>query len=86
MDISSIAFLLSAMGVGGFIGAAAAAVSAGSRVAAAFADFEAVFEGYFGDKEDPDSRRVRSAFTAFEGAISGLAGAFEKLRRALRIK
>ncbi|MBI5706273.1 MAG: hypothetical protein HZC36_04715 [Armatimonadetes bacterium] len=86
MDISSIALLLSALGVGGFIGAAAAAVSAGSRVAAAFAEFEAVFEGYFGDREDPESRRVRSAFVAFEVAIAGLASAFEKLRRALRIR
>lgn len=86
MDISSITLLLSALGVGGFIGAAAAAVSAGSRVAAAFADFEAVFEGYFGEKDDPESRRVRSAFSAFEGALAGLAGAFEKLRRALRIR
>lgn len=86
MDISTIALLLGAAGCGGAIGAGAAAISAGSRVAAAFSDFEEVFQTYFHDKEDPESRRMRSAFSAFAETLTGLASAFGKLKKALRIK
>lgn len=86
MDISSIALLLSAAGVGGAIGAGAAAISAGSRVTAAFSEFEEVFQTYFHDKEDPDSRRVRSSFSMLAETLAGMSRAFGKLKRALRIK
>lgn len=86
MDISMIALLLSAAGVGGAIGAAAAAITAGSRVAAAFSEFEGVFQDYFETKEDPESRRLRSAFSAFADTLTALASAFAKLKKAMKIK
>ena len=86
MDISMIALLLSAAGVGGAIGAAAAAITAGGRVAAAFSEFEGVFSDYFENKEDPDSRRVRSAFSALAETLTTMAAAFAKLKKAMKIK
>jgi hypothetical protein len=86
MDISTIALLLGAAGTGGAIGAAAAAISAGNRVAAAFSDFDAVFQAYFDGKEDPESRQLRSSFSSLAATLAGLASAFGKLKKALRIK
>lgn len=86
MDISMIALLLGAAGVGGAIGAAAAAILAGNRVAAAFSDFESVFNDYFETKEDPESRRVRSSFSVFADTLAGLESAFAKLKKAMKIK
>lgn len=86
MDISLIALLLSAAGVGGVVGAVAAAVTAGNRVAAAYSDFESVFEDYFNAREDPESRRLRSAFSAFGETLAGLSIALGKLKKALKIK
>ena len=86
MDILNIALLLGAAGVGGAIGAIAAAIVAGGRLQAAFADFAEAFADYFESNEDPASRPVRSAFSELEAAVSGLSANFARLKRALSIR
>ncbi len=86
MDILNIALLLGAAGIGGAVGAAASALVAGSRVQAATAEFEAVFDDYFDGREDPDSRRVRASFASLKDALMALSGTLGKLKRAIRIR
>lgn len=84
MDILTIALLLGAAGVGGAVGAAAAAIVAGNRVSSSFADFETLFTAYFDSREDPDSRRMRSAFGLLKDTLAGMSAAFARLKKTMR--
>lgn len=73
-------------GIGGVVGAAIATVFAALRVRTAFANFEIVFRAYFAKRPDPAAEQVMGAFESFDQELSGFAAAWERLKRALRIK
>lgn len=73
-------------GVGGIVGAVAAAVVAALRVRSSFSGFEAVFRSYFLRVSDPASRAVVAAFEDLEASLSLFSNAWERVKRAFRIK
>jgi len=74
------------LGLGGVVGAVVAAVIAALRVRTAFGNFEIVFREYFARNNDPGALGVKAAFDAFDAELSGFATAWERLKRAFRIK
>lgn len=84
MDLSGVSSLLVAMGVGGAVGAAAALVLAGNRVALAFGVFGRLFQAYVRDRPEPAAETLRAAFDDLESALRGFTTAAERLGRALR--
>lgn len=84
MDIGVISALLLALGIGGLIGAAAAAVLAAGRLRAAYDAFDTAFRAYMVGRTDPPSLELLAAYEAFSAEIAATSSAFERLRRALR--
>ena len=74
------------LGLGGVVGAVTAAVIAALRVRSAFGNFEIVFRSYFSRNPDPGAQGVMAAFESFDEELSGFASAWERLKRAFRIK
>jgi len=74
------------LGLGGVVGAVTAAVIAALRVRSAFSNFEIVFREYFSRNPDPDAQNVIDAFETFHAELSGFSAAWERVKRALRIK
>lgn len=74
------------LGLGGLVGAAAAAALAGLRVKAAFDSFATAFGEYFRDKRDPESAFLKESFDDLAGDISLFASAFDRLKRAFKRK
>lgn len=74
------------LGLGGVVGAVTAAVIAALRVRSAFGNFEIVFRGYFSRNPDPGAQGVLAAFETFDEELSGFSAAWERLKRAFRIK
>jgi hypothetical protein len=74
------------LGLGGLVGAVTAAVIAALRVRTAFGNFEVVFRSYFARNSDPGAQGVLAAFETFDEELSGFDAAWERLKRAFRIK
>jgi len=74
------------LGLGGVVGAVTAAVIAAVRVRSSFAEFEVVFRAYFARNPDPGAREVVEAFENLQGELSGFSAAWERVKRAFRIK
>lgn len=74
------------LGLGGVVGAVTAAVIAALRVRSAFANFEIAFRAYFARNPDPAAQGVLAAFETFDGELSGFSAAWERLKRAFRIR
>jgi hypothetical protein len=73
-------------GVGGAVGAASAVLLAGARASAAYEAFKTRFNDYFGARDDPPAQALKGDFILLDGALRGLMGAVEKLKRALRLR
>lgn len=73
-------------GVGGVLGAASAVLLAGARASGAYAAFKEAFRSYMAERSDPSSQALAMEFEGVDAALSGLMGAVEKLKRALRRK
>ena len=86
MNWLDIAAALAMAGVGGALGAASAVLLAGGRASGAYAAFKLRFNDYFGGRDDPSSNALKAEFAEVDSSISGLMGAIEKLKRALRRK
>ena len=74
------------LGLGGVVGVVTAAVLAALRVRSVFGNFEIVFRAYFSRNPDPGAQGVLAAFETFDEELSGFAAAWERLKRAFRIK
>lgn len=81
-----ISTLLLSAGIGGAIGAALAVLVSGARLTAAWNGFSTALRAYLHGRNDPESEAVRAAFGHLDLAVQGAVAAFEKLRRALRLK
>ena len=86
MNWLDIATALALAGVGGVLGAASAVLLAGARVSGAYAAFKMRFNDYFGGRDDPSSNALKDDFAQVDFSLSGLLGAVEKLKRALKRK
>ena len=84
MNWVDIATALALAGVGGVLGAASAVLLAGSRASGAYAAFKMRFNDYFGGRDDPSSNALKEDFAEVDSSLSGLMGAVEKLKRALK--
>lgn len=81
-----ISTLLVTAGLGGALGAALAVLVSGARLAAAWSTFAIAFRGYLHGRTDPESEAIREGFLQLESALQTAVAAFEKLRRALRLR
>lgn len=86
MNWVDIAAALALAGVGGALGAASAVLLAGARASGAYSAFKMRFNDYFGGRDDPSSNALKEDFAEVDSSLSGLMGAIEKLKRALRRK
>lgn len=72
------------LGIGGIVGALAAAVVAALRLKASFASFSEMFKEYFNPRTDPASEALMDEFEILEENISLFGSILERLKRALR--
>ena len=86
MNWIDLATALAIAGVGGVLGAASAVLLAGARISAAYGAFKLRFNDYFGGRDDPSSNALKEDFAEVDASLSGLMGAVEKLKRALKRK
>lgn len=84
MNWLDIATALALAGVGGVLGAASAVLLAGTRASGAYAAFKMRFNDYFGGRDDPSAIALKADFMEVDSTLSGLMGAVEKLKGALR--
>ena len=71
-------------GIGGAVGAIAAATLAALKLKTAFNAFSETFHGYFAGRTDPASQEVIDSFDDLNADISSLSSAIERLKRAFR--
>ncbi|HRF61140.1 MAG TPA: hypothetical protein PLH94_14650 [Fimbriimonadaceae bacterium] len=86
MNLQDIASLLVGIGVGGALGAVAALVLAGSRLAESATTFSAQLRDYLRGRSDPDSRALAEAFEDLDARLQTLLATLQRVRRALRWK
>lgn len=84
VDPFTIAALLLSLGVGGLVGAVAAAVLSAGRLREAYAAFESKFRTYFAGRSDAESVALVSAFETLAAEIEAAASALERLKRAFK--
>lgn len=86
MNFSDIPALLVTLGVGGAVGALAAAVVASSKLREDFRIFASVFKAYMIGKDDPASQEISSRFHTLESDVASASNALERLKRAFKRK
>ena len=74
------------LGIGGFVGALAAAAVAALRVRAAFEAFGAEFHEYIAGKNDAASVSLASSFEVLSSDVGMFSSAFDRLKRAFKWK
>lgn len=84
MNFADIPTLLVTLGIGGVVGAVAAAILASSKLREDFRIFEKVFEAYMIGKEDPASRELSARFDTLQQDVVAASSAFERLKRAFK--
>lgn len=75
-----------ALGIGGFIGAAAAALAAGFRLESSLRRFNDSFGAYIRPRSDAASLKVSGDFDVLKRDLSAMLKSVGNLRRALRIR
>lgn len=83
MSGEQFASFLIGLGVGGAVGALAALYLAAVRLTESAEAFAEQFRVYAGSRSDPETRRLRDAFEAFEARLGSLVEAVRRARRAL---
>lgn len=86
MNTMDLLTVLLSLGVGGVVGAIAAAALAMLRVKSAFETFSRVFREYISGKNDKASLEIRGYFESLSEEILTATNAMERLRRALKRK
>jgi hypothetical protein len=84
MNFNDIPTLLVALGVGGLVGAVAAAITASSRLSSDFQTFRSVFRAYMIGKEDPASKELAARFETLNNDVASASSAFDRVKRALK--
>lgn len=84
MDFASIAAIILSLGIGGLVGAIAAAALSATRLKEAFDSFQASFRAYFASRNDAESARLVEKFERLSTEVAGAQTAIERLKRALK--
>lgn len=86
MNLQDIASLFVGIGVGGAVGAIAALVLAGSRLAESANAFAVQLRAYLRGRSDPDSRALAEAFEDLDRRLQTLMATLQRVRRSFRWK
>jgi hypothetical protein len=86
MNFIELASLTVALGAGGIIGAASAALLSWSQLERSLSDFRLEFDSYFSQREDSNAQRLKARFSALRRDAGVLMAALQRLRGALRIR